>query len=295
MACAGTAALVAQTRSVHLALALEPGQRCGFSLTTTTTVTMQVPMMKNMETVTVRQAAFDFTVLAADDSSFTLRGVYKSMAADTQAPGVKETFGCEGDDPLSQACRTLIDKPFTAVLSRTGKVLAVSDTDSLYTGMDRALKAYGAKKRARYARQVQLNFGPAAIEDFIASSLADFPDKRVKLQQVWRKKEVTEQGAVTMTMEAQSRLKELEDTRMLIEIDAIFTTEGEAPELQGGLVIKDLYGNGKGTLLLERPGGWTLQGDISHTINGTAGLRNQDLSIPMTITTRTLISPLPAE
>jgi len=128
-------------------------------------------------------AKMAFTVTGIIDTTYTMEVKYVRIGMHmSTASGIMMDFESDkGDskDIFSTIMANMTNRPFSIVMSKTGKLLAISHTENLSKGLFDNVTGLTDEQQAQFREQLMKSFGPKAFKGNIEIGTAVFPDVKV--------------------------------------------------------------------------------------------------------------------
>ncbi len=86
-------------------------------------MTIKVPAMGDMTTHTEQKIGAILTLVEEVEKGYLMETRLTRFTVNTSAQGQSQNFDSEGEDVVSQAIKTITEKPFRLVISRQGEVV----------------------------------------------------------------------------------------------------------------------------------------------------------------------------
>lgn len=233
-------------------------------------------------------------VIAVRDSTYELEVRYQSIGMHMVIGERRIDFSSDNknsQDVYTKIMMGMLDKPFTVIISRKGKVLEVKNIEKLYSDMLVNLPQITEAQKAQFKNQMEQSFGDKAIKGNFQDVFAMFPATVVGLNDTWESSTLLE-SVVTATTTTTYSLRQITDKNYLIHGDAVIKADGSAEFKQiNGMPLR--YINISGTaitdLKLDKATGWITEAKISKNIKGTIEIKDNPripggMTFPMTVT-----------
>ncbi|MFC0516976.1 DUF6263 family protein [Mucilaginibacter angelicae] len=240
-----------------------------------------------------------FKVLNADDSLYYMEVNYMILTMKMQLPTGNVAFDSnkkDAADVVSSLLAGLTNKPFTARITKTGKVRAVDNIEVMISSViDGFPQAQGVQKEQLKTQLLQ-TFGSATIKGNIEMIMAIFPDKAVSKNDEWH---VNTDIGGTMAAKLASvyRLVDVTPQNYVIHGEASINSD-PAIDYKAMMGVAMKY-NIKGTMVsdikTDKITGWVTESNIKQVIDGTIDIKDSPqtpggLSFPMSAKTETVIT-----
>jgi hypothetical protein len=289
------AAFSCQGQKLKLVLHLTKGNTYNMVSTTTSSIKQTINGQVNNIDVTV-SGTTSFKVLNADDSLYYMEVTYKSLNMKMKLPTGPVAFDSQkkdSSDLMSSIMGGLIDKPFTATFSRSGKIRAVKNVENMISSvLDGFREVQGPQKEQLKAKFIQ-SFGSVAIRGNIEMSTAVFPEVSVAKNDKW-----TINTQLQSTMHANvNTVYQLTDATAA---SYIIHGDGTIASIKDPLLLEmpisyDMKGTMTSDIKADRVTGWITESKIKQTISGTVAIKNSPeapggITFPMSMVSETVIT-----
>lgn len=287
------AAISCHGQKLKLVLNLTKGNTYNMVTTTKSAITQTINGQVNHIDVTVTGTTA-FKVLSADDSLYYMEVTYKFLTMKMQLPEGPVSFDSEKRDPadlMSSMLGALIDKPFTATFTRSGKIRSVNNVERMISSvLDGFQEIQGVQKEELKAKFIQ-SFGSNAIKGSIEMSTAVFPETPVARNDKWTIN-TTLQSTMKANVAMVYQLTDATTASYIIHGEGSITTIPAPPDAQ-------MKYNMKGTMTsdvkADRVTGWITESKIKQSIGGTVAIKdNPDApggaTFPMSMVSETVIT-----
>lgn len=290
-------------KKVDLTLHLKQGETFNQVLTTNQTLnqTIQGQQQGMNQTVTMGYT-FDIDTVNTDGSA-TITVTYRSVAMDQQSPAGSISYDSENPPDTipagAEALAALVGQSFQLLLSPSSEILDIQGADRMIANMMDALGMPNDSTTAAIREGLDKQFGTNAIKASMFTILGVYPERPVAVGDTW-----TKTGAVMAGLPLLERitykLKNMEDSSALVEVNATLEPDPEAPPLMMGPVeIKyDVSGTQTGTMQIDPTTGWVTQAAMTQDASGNMNIEPspqvpQGMSWPVTIHTEISLAEFP--
>lgn len=233
-----------------------------------------------------------YRVLDVVNSVYDLEVKFASLSMSMSMQNQQFEFSSEKNDPndiVSSVFNKMKNKPFRIKLSQEGKVIEITELNSLYKEVFDSFPTLADQQKEQIKAQITQSFGEDAIKGNIEMITAIFPSKPVELGEKWTcdtQLRTTVKAKVKSTYE----LSEIADNYYIIKgTSAIATDKNEEPSTVNGMPVKyDLKGTTISSFKINKKTGWTSNAETNQSITGMTHILNTPqipggISIPMTI------------
>jgi hypothetical protein len=235
-----------------------------------------------------------YLVKSVTPTSYDMDIRYESMAMEMQMPQATMKFSSENPaegDMFSQVLSAMVNKPFQAQFSKTGKVISVKNIESLFATAFDKLPNVGEAQKEQIKNQLKQSYGEQAFASNIEMMFAIFPDKPVKVGEKWTSQSKLKSGVTANISTTYQYVEEGADFRK-IHGDSKITAEenGEYVNSNGMDMKFKMNGTMVSDIKVDKKTGWILEAKIKQDIAGEAHVKGNEqmpdgISIPMTIKT----------
>jgi hypothetical protein len=229
-------------------------------------------------------------VIAIRDTVYEIEVRYKTISMRMGMMGQVMDFNADKTDPFSQIMMTIRDKPFTMFMSKTGRVVDVKNTDSLYKGMFDSFPQVTDAQKVQFKTQMEESFGDEAIKNSFQDVFPILPGAKTAVNDTW-----VANTAITSALSAK-----VKTTYTLIGMNkAVYVINSKAviysdknPEykVSGGLSMRfiDITGTSNAEITIDKATGWLSASKTIKTIKCTAEIKDSEkvpggIIFPMTV------------
>jgi hypothetical protein len=229
-------------------------------------------------------------VIAIRDTVYEIEVRYKTISMRMGMMGQVMDFNADKTDTFSKIMMTIRDKPFTMFMSKTGRVVDIKNTDSLYKGMFDSFPQVTDAQKVQFKTQMEESFGNEAIKNSFQDVFPILPGAKTAVNDTW-----VANTAITSTLSAK-----VKTTYTLIGMNkAVYTINSKAviysdknPEykVSGGLSMRfiDITGTSNAEITIDKATGWLSASKTIKTIKCTAEIKDSEkvpggMIFPMTI------------
>ncbi|WP_184545212.1 DUF6263 family protein [Mucilaginibacter sp. FT3.2] len=288
------AAIACRAQKLKLVLHLTKGNTYNMVSTSTSAIKQTINGQVNNIDVTI-SGTTAFKVLNADDSLYYMEVTYKKLDMKMQLPTGAISFNSQKKDTtdiMSSILGALIDKPFTATFTKSGKIHSVENVESMISSvLDGFSQIQGLQKEQLKAKFIQ-SFGGGAIKGSIEMSTAVFPEVAVAKNDKWT---IHTQLQSTMKADVNTvyQLTGVSPACYLIHGDATITTIKDP--VPGMPMTYDMKGTMTSDIKADKVTGWITESRIKQNISGTIAIKdNPDapggVTFPMSMIGETVIT-----
>lgn len=291
------ATVTCQGQRLKLALHLTKGNTYNMITTTTSAIKQTINGQVNNIDVSI-SGTTSFKVLNADDSLYYMEVTYKNLNMKMQLPNGPVSFDSQKKDPadiMSSILGGLIDKPFTATFTKSGKIQSVENVESMISSvLDGFSQIQGVQKEQLKAKFIQ-SFGGGAIKGSIEMSTAVFPEIAVAKNDKWTIR-TTLQSTMKANVTTVYQLTDVTPSSYVIHGDGtIVTITGPVADMP---MKYDMNGTMISDIKADKVTGWISESKIKQNISGTVSIKdNADvpggITFPMSMISETVITDKP--
>ncbi len=218
-------------------------------------------------------------VLSIRDTIYDMELAYKSIAMHLEVGGKMMDFNSKSDrqDIFSKIMGTIIDKPFLMSISKSGKVVSMSNTENIYADMFKDFPQITAEQKLQFKAQVQKSFGESVIQRNFQDAFAIFPKTPIAQNQQWNTKTILEASGMTIDVNTNYTLNSITDNAYLIKGEASITPGNTMPykEINGmQMRFVDFKGTITDQLKLNKETCWIEESRAARTVSGTAEVKD---------------------
>lgn len=178
-------------------------------------------------------------------------------------------------DILSTLLSTMINRPFTIKLTKTGRVLEVNGIDQLFSGMFDKFPALSEAQKQQIKAQLTQSYGKESFKSNFEMTFAVFPENPVSIGSKWNVNTKNDSG-MSLDLQSTYELKEVGDSWYLIGgTSAIQTANKDAVIQTGGMDIKyNLSGTMLSEIKVDKKTGWIIESSLHQSIEGSTQIMN---------------------
>ncbi|MDR6940478.1 DUF6263 family protein [Mucilaginibacter pocheonensis] len=219
-----------------------------------------------------------FKVLNADDSLYYMEVNYKSLSMKMQLPNGPVNINSQKNDPsdiMSSILGALVNKPFTAIFTKSGKIKSVENIENMISSvLDGFPQVQGPQKDQIKAQFIQ-SFGAKAIKGSIELATAVFPETPVSKNDKWTIN-TTLESAMTAKVTTVYQLTDITPTSFIIHGDAnIATNANDDFKRVNDMPMKyNMTGTMTADIIADKITGWISESKTKQTISGTVEIKD---------------------
>lgn len=252
-------------------------------------MTIKVPAMGDMTTHTEQKIGAVLTLVEEVEKGYLMETRLTRFTVNTSAQGQSQNFDSEGEDVVSQAIKTITEKPFRLVISRQGEVVEMMPLDTaFFTRADETLATqYAKRKRETTMTQLKALFSESTLKNVAQAGLTKFPDKDLKVPSVWTEDTPSDElGAIITT---QYRVDNYADNKVTLMAKMVLMSNPNAKKPEGPQRMENIAGGGEATNIVDAVSGWVIETKGKQNISGQLvieqGGQSQSLDLTMVIST----------
>ncbi len=252
-------------------------------------MTIKVPAMGDMTTHTEQKIGAILTLVEEVEKGYLMETRLTRFTVNTSAQGQSQNFDSEGEDVVSQAIKTITEKPFRLVISRQGEVVEMMPLDTaFFTRADETLATqYAKRKRETTMTQLKALFSESTLKNVAQAGLTKFPDKDLKVPSVWTDDTPSDElGAIITT---QYRVDNYADNKVTLMAKMVLMSNPNAKKPEGPQRMENIAGGGEATNIVDAVSGWVIETKGKQNVSGQLvieqGGQSQSLDLTMVIST----------
>jgi len=263
---------------------------------TTSAIKQTVNGQENNVNLTIAGTT-SFKVLNVDDSLYYMEVVYKNVSMKMQLPSGPLNFDSQKKDPndvMSSMLAGIVNKPFTATLTKSGRVHSVENVENMISSvLDSYTQLQGTQKDQIKEQFIQ-SFGSKALKGSIELSTALFPETPVAKNDKWTINTLLE-SAMTDRVTTVYQLTKVTPTSYIIHGDGRIEQAGNGDFKQvNGMPMKyHVSGTMIADITADKVTGWVSESKIKQTLSGTVEIKDNPkipggIVFPMSVVNETL-------
>ncbi|HPS24557.1 MAG TPA: DUF6263 family protein [Bacteroidales bacterium] len=252
-------------------------------------MTIKVPAMGDMTTHTEQKIGAILTLVEEVEKGYLMETRLTRFTVNTSAQGQSQNFDSEGEDVVSQAIKTITEKPFRLVISRQGEVVEMLPLDTaFFTRADETLATqYAKRKRETTMTQLKALFSESTLKNVAQAGLTKFPDKDLKVPSIWTEDTPSDElGAIITT---QYRVDNYADNKVTLMAKMVLMSNPNAKKPEGPQRMENIAGGGEATNIVDAVSGWVIETKGKQNVSGQLvieqGGQSQSLDLTMVIST----------
>jgi FKBP-type peptidyl-prolyl cis-trans isomerase 2 len=174
-------------QNIVLKMNLENGKTYNQSTTTVLTITQDV-MGQPVEIEMTIIGEMSFLVKGVSDDVYDMELQYERLKMEMKMPQMNMAFDTDTPDEqdmMSRLMTSLKNKPFNIKMNSRGKILEVSNSENLYSGMMEQMDGMDEMQKIQLKTQMEDSFGPETLKGNIEMATAMFPEQPVDIGDSW--------------------------------------------------------------------------------------------------------------
>jgi hypothetical protein len=193
--------------------------------------------------------------------------------------------------PLAaQGFAILVGKSIVIELSPDGSIMAVTGLEAILDDMLESLElTLDDNTRAMLKDNFKRQFGESAVKESMGRMFAFYPDKPVGVGDSWSST-VKLATIIPMIVVDQCRVTGIEDGKVTLAVKSKIepNKDERITQMMGMEMFYDIHGMQEGTIVLDSISGWTLEGHLEQTYEGSMKISapqapDESMDIPMTV------------
>ncbi|RKE03479.1 DUF6263 family protein [Marinifilum flexuosum] len=292
-----SATLFVQAQKYELALNLEVGKEYTQKSNAKMTITQNFNGMPIEIGMNVK-GDYTFKIMGAENNQYNMEVKYTVVEMEMESAQGKSSFSSKTpseQDIMSTMLSRMIDKPFTMIMSQSGKVIEIKGIDNLFGSLFEGYDLTEQQKEQILA-QLKQSYGAKAIKGSFEQITAIYPEQKVKLGKTWSTETSIEAG-MSVNLTTNFVLKAANTDYFLIHGEGNLASNPNAPYIkQNGMDMKILVdGQLTSEIKIDRKTGWIIDATIVQNLSGNTELKASEqmpdgMSIPMTIKSKSVIT-----
>jgi hypothetical protein len=281
-------------------IALNLAQGTTYNMITNTNMAVSQTVNGQLQNVnTTLSAKMGFTVTKVMDTSYAMQVKYDRIGMQMELPSGTLNFASDKSDKsdiFSAIMANMINKPFAIVMSKTGKVLSVGNTDNLSKSLFDGVTQLTDEQKSQFREQLMKSFGPEAFKANIEVGTAVFPDVKVAQNDKWSVSTGNESSMQTKSTTTFT-LNQITASAYMVHGESVISpgNNNEFTEMNGMPMKYNVNGVSEYDLKIDKESGWIAEARINQVIKGNVEIKDNPklpggMIIPMTITDDQTIS-----
>ncbi|HRW95520.1 MAG TPA: DUF6263 family protein, partial [Bacteroidales bacterium] len=232
------------------------------------TTTIRVPMMGDVTSESNQILEAVVTLAEKTEKGYMVEARLTRMTVKATGQGQSQVFDSEGEDIMSEAIRTMLNKPFRMIVSPLGEIVEqMTVEDTVFNAADETLATQYARRRRETAmQQIKSIFSENTIKSVVQAGLTKFPDQELKIPAVWTDEENSAELGAIVTV--QNRLQEVIGNRATLEARSIIMPDPNAQKSDAAQRMEKISGNGEAKSVIDAGTGWVIESTGSQSLKG---------------------------
>lgn len=237
-----------------------------------------------------------FKVLNADDSLYYMEVNYTKVGMQMQLPNGNVAFNSDDKDTTNIMARIMsgiTNKPFTATLTRSGRIRSIENAENMITSMIDGFKEVPAEKKEQLKNQLSQSFGSGALKSNLEMAMSVLPEVPVSKNDKWTIKNNL-QGAMSGKMVSVYQLMDITPQSFVIHGNATIETDNTADyKIVSNLPMKyNMKGTMVSDVIVDKATGWISSSKVKQNIDGTVVIKDSPqvpggVTFPMSVASET--------
>jgi hypothetical protein len=284
-------ALSSQAQKLKLALHLTKGNTYNMLTNTTSAIKQTINGQENNIQISITGNT-SFKVLNADDSLYYMEVNYKSLGLKMQLPTGALNYDSQKKDPndfMSGILAGLVNKPFTATFTKSGRVKSVENVENMISSVLDSFPQVQGPQKEQIKDQFLQSFGAKAIKGSIELATAVFPEVPVSKNDKWTVNTKLE-SAMTASIATVYQLIDVTPASYVIHGEGKLTTNPTADfKKVSDMPMKyNMTGTMTAEIKADKVTGWISESKSKQVISGTVDIKDNPkvpggLSFPMSV------------
>lgn len=255
---------------------------------------------QEVQVITTMDATIIYRVQKAHDQHYDIEVIYESTSMGIQMPNGSIEFSSEKDDPsdlMSSLLRTIKGKSFDLKMSKSGKVMEIRNTETLWEGIPALLVDMPEAQAEQIKQQIIKSFGGEAMKGNMEMLTAIYPESPVNKGDKWNIKTKIE-TIMLANISTDYEFSEVVDNYAVIKGNSTIESEDSSvfKESNGIPMRFDLSGAMQSEFKVDKKSGWILEAKFNQSISGNGFIKagslgtQEEIQIPMSVTNEILIT-----
>ncbi|MDB5148758.1 MAG: hypothetical protein JWQ57_2778 [Mucilaginibacter sp.] len=237
-----------------------------------------------------------FKVLNADDSLYYMEVNYTKVGMKMQLPNGNVAFDSDSKDTTNIMARImagLTNKPFTASLTKSGRIKSIQNAENMITSMIDGFKEVPAAQKEQLKGQLTQSFGSGALKSNLEMAMSVLPETAVAKNDKWTIKNNLE-GAMSARIISVYQLVDITPQSYVIHGNATLETDSTAASKTiNSMPMKyNMKGVMVSDVIVDKATGWISSSKIKQNIDGTVEIKDNPkvpggLTFPMSVVSET--------
>ncbi|WP_114936308.1 DUF6263 family protein [Mucilaginibacter endophyticus] len=241
------------------------------------------------------EGKMSFKVLNVD-SLYYMEVNYTKVGMNMQLPNGNVAFSSDDKDTTNIMARIMAgitNKPFTATLSKSGRIRSIENAENMITSMIDGFKEVPADKKEQLKTQLSQSFGSGALKSNLEMAMAVLPEVPVAKNDKWTIKNNL-QGAMSAKMVTVYQLMDITPQSFVIHGNATIETDNTAGyKTVGNLPMKyNMKGTMVSDVVVDKATGWISSSKVKQNIDGAVEIKDSPqvpggVTFPMSVVSET--------
>jgi hypothetical protein len=242
------------------------------------------------------EGKMSFKVLNADDSLYYMEVNYTKVGMKMQLPTGNVAFDSDTKDTTNIMARVmsgLTNKPFTATLTKSGRIRSIANAETMITSMIDGFKEVPPEKKEQLKNQLSQSFGSGALKSNLEMAISVLPETAVAKNDKWTIKNNLE-GAMSAKVVFVYQLVDITPQSYVRHGNATLETDNTAGyKTISNMPMKyNMKGAMVSDVIVDKVTGWISSSKLKQNIDGTVEIKDNPqvpggLTFPMSVTTET--------
>ncbi|WP_121809068.1 DUF6263 family protein [Mucilaginibacter kameinonensis] len=241
------------------------------------------------------EGKMSFKVLNVD-SLYYMEVNYTKVGMNMQLPNGNVAFSSDDKDTTNIMARIMAgitNKPFTATLSKSGRIRSIENAENMITSMIDGFKEVPADKKGQLKTQLSQSFGSGALKSNLEMAMSVLPEVSVVKNDKWTIKNNL-QGAMSAKMVSVYQLMDITPQSFVIHGNATIETDNTAGyKTVGNLPMKyNMKGTMVSDVVVDKATGWISSSKVKQNIDGAVEIKDSPqvpggVTFPMSVVSET--------
>ncbi|QEM12059.1 DUF6263 family protein [Mucilaginibacter rubeus] len=241
------------------------------------------------------EGKMSFKVLNVD-SLYYMEVNYTKVGMNMQLPNGNVAFNSDDKDTTNIMARIMAgitNKPFTATLSKSGRIRSIENAENMITSMIDGFKEVPADKKEQLKTQLSQSFGSGALKSNLEMAMSVLPEVSVVKNDKWTIKNNL-QGAMSAKMVSVYQLMDITPQSFVIHGNATIETDNTAGyKTVGNLPMKyNMKGTMVSDVVVDKATGWISSSKVKQNIDGAVEIKDSPqvpggVTFPMSVVSET--------
>ena len=283
--------LSAQAQKIKLALHLVKGNTYSMVTNTTSAIKQTINGQENNIQISITGNT-SFKVLNANDSLYYMEVNYKSLSLKMQLPTGPVSYDSQKNDPndfMSSILAGLVNKPFTATFTKSGRVKSVENVENMISSVLDSFPQVQGSQKEQIKNQFLQSFGAKAIKGSIELATAVFPEIPVAKNDKWTINTSLE-SAMSARVSTNYQLTDISATSYVIHGEGTLATNAadDFKKVSDMPMKYNMTGTITADIKADKVTGWISESRSKQLISGTVAIKDNPkvpggISFPMSV------------